>query len=134
MRDDEMDLLLSFWSDFNDVTAVDYFELVSFGLNPREYRTLTEQDLGITATLDFKVWNRGRLVCYFFDEVKEARFKVSLFPDKETEGYYPKDGNIDFSEPLLLGGLFILGVDISSRRNPVLLSAKRIDGDPDYEC
>ncbi|EHM4620404.1 hypothetical protein KGK29_004550 [Salmonella enterica] len=134
MRDDEIDLLLLFWADFNDVTGVEYFDLVDFGLNPREYGVLTEQDLGITATLDFKVWNRGKLVCYFFDEHKERKFKISLFPEKETEGYFPKEGGIDFSELGLLGELFHIGVGINGKGNPVFLSAERTGDNPEYEC
>lgn len=134
MRDDEMSLLSDFWQDYDDVSAVDYFDVVDFGLEPREYSLPEEAGSGIIATLDFKVWSGSRLVCYFFDENKERRFKLSLFPVKGKEGYFPKDGNIDFSELALLGGLFLIGVDINSKGNPVFLNAERIDGNPEYEC
>lgn len=90
--------------------AFSYSQAVENELEPREYESLVDAEpMSIEALLDFKVWGKTPcLSCYFRDIRTGRKFRLTAFNNARDRRYTPRDGNIDFSEPGIEGGLYLV--------------------------
>ena len=80
------------------------------GLEPREYRSmLREEPMEVEALLDFKIWGKSPcLTCYFRNIRTGEKFCLTAFDNKRSTRYTPRDNEIDFSEPGIEHGLYLV--------------------------
>ena len=84
---------------------------VENGFEPSDYRSLLHDESPMTAEalLDFKVWGKSpNLTCFFWNIRTGEKFRLSAFDNKRDRRYTPRDGNIDFSEPGIENGLYLV--------------------------
>ena len=81
-----------------------------YGLEPKAYRSrLHEEPMSSEALLDFKIWGKSPcLTCYFRDIRTGDKFCLSAFDNKHDRRYTPRDKDIDFSEPGIENGLYLV--------------------------
>ncbi|EFW11253.1 putative relaxase/mobilization nuclease, partial [Serratia symbiotica str. Tucson] len=76
------------------------------------YPVMSQQQ--VSAQLNFKVWERSKLCCYFRCLDSGDYFKINLFFNAKTGGHYAsQQGGIDFKSLGLLGECFLLDVVIN---------------------
>ena len=80
------------------------------GLEPREYRSmLHEEPMEVEALLDFKIWGKSPcLTCYFRKIRTGEKFCLTAFDNNRSTRYTPRDNEIDFSEPGIEHGLYLV--------------------------
>lgn len=80
------------------------------GLEPREYRSmLHEEPMEVEALLDFKIWGKSPcLTCYFRNIRTGEKFCLTAFDNNRSTRYTPRDNEIDFSEPGIEHGLYLV--------------------------
>ena len=90
--------------------AYSFTGAIEYGLEPRAYRSmLHEKPMGCEALLDFKIWGKSPcLTCYFRDIRTGDKFCLSAFDNKHDRRYTPRDKDIDFSEPGIENGLYLV--------------------------
>lgn len=99
--------------------AFSFQAAVENGFEPREYRSLLHDEKPMTAEalLDFKVWGKAPcLTCYFRNIRSGEKFRMSAFDNKHNRRYTPRDGNIDFSEPGIENGLYLVSTVMGKRK------------------
>lgn len=103
--------------------ALTYDQAVEMGLEPRDYAY--DPVIGeFEAVLDFKVWGKSvNLQCFFTVPETGERFRVSAFRE-DGKHYTPKDGEIDFSEEELEGGLYLLTIGKNKKGRAAWLAAE----------
>ncbi|EMM6697401.1 hypothetical protein ACVEU9_005062, partial [Klebsiella aerogenes] len=116
---DEEKFLQAFWNEADHLSGVDYFDVVNAGLNPKKYHYPESSMVNRPVQLDFKIWNRSRLCCYFRELDTGNTLKLNLFYRARHKGRYaPEDGEIDFKQAGILGDCFYITISINNSGNP----------------
>ena len=105
---------------------------IASGFEPREYRSLLhEEPMRAEALLDFKIWGkRPCLTCYFRDIRTGDKFCLSAFDNKHDRRYTPRDKDIDFSEPGIENGLYLV-TTMETKKGGSAWATARLLLDPD---
>ncbi len=124
----EQERLQNFWIEADELSGVSYFDAVNAGLEPVKHHYPVVSQQQISAQLNFKVWERSKLCCYFRCLDSGDYFKINLFFNAKTGGHYASQkGSIDFKSSGLLGGCFLLDIVISKKGYPILKNARMLD-------
>ncbi|QBY46687.1 hypothetical protein QE197_24090 (plasmid) [Arsenophonus nasoniae] len=124
----EKQRLQNFWIEADALSGVGYFDVVNAGLEPVKYHYPVASKQQVSAQLNFKVWERSKLCCYFRCLDLGDYFKMNLFFNAKTGGHYAsQQGSIDFKSSGLLGECFLLDIVISEKGYPILKSARMLD-------
>ena len=99
---------------------------IAAGLEPREYAAMwNEQPMTAEAVLDFKVWGKHvNLTCFFRDIHSSKKFCLSAFSNRHDGRYTPRDRIVDFSEPGIENGLYLVTTIKTRNGNSAWASAK----------
>ena len=70
---------------------------------------LHEEPMEVEALLDFKIWGKSPcLTCYFRNIRTGEKFCLTAFDNNRSTRYTPRDNEIDFSEPGIEHGLYLV--------------------------
>lgn len=117
----EQERLQNFWIEADALSGVSYFDVVNAGLEPVNPVVLRQN---VLAQLNFKVWDRSKLCCYFRCLDSGDYFKINFFFNAKTGGHYTsQQGGIDFKSSDILGECFLLDIVISEKGYPILKNA-----------
>lgn len=117
------------WLDFPfydaEHRAYSFSGAVEYGFNPSLYwSTWRTSPTSAEVMLDFKIWMKGPcLTCYFRNIRTGGKFCLTAFDNKGNGRYTPRDNGIDFSDPKIEGGLYLVTMTNASKKGSVWDSA-----------
>lgn len=83
---------------------------VEYGFNPALYMSMwRHRPMTAEATLDFKIWGKSPcLTCYFRNIRTREKFCLTAFDNTGDGRFTPRDNSIDFSDPKIEDGLYLV--------------------------
>ena len=102
-----------------------FTDAIASGLEPREYIPMWDKEpMEAEAVLDFKIWGKHvNLTCFFRDIRTGKKFCLSAFGSHDRR-YTPRDGIVDFSEPGIENGLYLVATIKNQKGTSAWASAK----------